>query len=243
MKKWQKWTAGIVATIITVALVIAVVETISANRATKEAEAKVATLEAKAAAPATPIETPAERAYKSNVESWTSHKSLKTEAQIALAPNWERVVHQMVDKSFTSHDQRVVCAAGRNIFDLAGDRATAIILEYVNDPRVVVAENARDWYKKYHPGAILDKIEAKPTPPPAPTRPRIDLRALKELERRVDSLEAAHEKARKNVRTVGQVEDPSYDCLKMEIQLLEREHEILRELNAAKAALKTAQES
>lgn len=152
----------------------------------------------------------------------------------------------MADEGFTSHDQRVVDMTGRKIYAIAGDRATAIVLEYVNDPRAIVAENAKWWYKTYCPGAILDKIETKkPTPPPPPVRPRIDLRTLQSLERRVNSLEVAYENAHRSRQTVSQVtteeKTPSYDCLRMEMKLLEREREILRELNAAKTALRTAQ--
>ena len=100
----------------------------------------------------------AQEAFRSNMESW-NHKELENPAQLRLAPEYEVVVKQLIESNFTSYDERVVERASRKIWDIAGDRATAIIVEYTNDPRVVVSENARAWYHQYCPKGILDRID------------------------------------------------------------------------------------
>lgn len=151
-----------------------------------EAETKVKTEAESKAKAETEAKARAEaesKVFANNMGSWAYDPLLEDPAQLKLAPEYERVVRRLIQANFTSHDAGVVEATSRKIWEIAGDRATAIVLEYTNDPRVVVAENAKLWYKNYSPKAVMNKIEApKPkTPtapavvPPTPAKPRISV--------------------------------------------------------------------
>ena len=101
--------------------------------------------------------------FNSNVDSWMNHPAVEEPAQLKLAPKYEAVVRRLIDENFTSHDPAVLRRVGRKIYDIGGEMAIPIVLEYVDDPRVAVAENAKLWYKHYSPKAILDKIEKAET--------------------------------------------------------------------------------
>jgi len=80
-------------------------------------------------------------------------------AQLALAPKWEDAVRVLIRDNFSSQDPKVLAPVGRQIWNLGGDRATAVVLEFVRHSNVVVAQNAQLWYKHYNPGALLNKLE------------------------------------------------------------------------------------
>jgi predicted small lipoprotein YifL len=101
----------------------------------------------------------AEKVFKSNFDTWMNHPPMVNEAQLSLASEHERVIKQLVDEYFTSHDPAILSRIGRKIWDIGGEASIPIVLSFANDPRVVVAENVRLWYKHYNPKAILDKIE------------------------------------------------------------------------------------
>lgn len=97
--------------------------------------------------------------FKSNMDSWVNHAETKDVAQLRLAHDYEMVVRALVESGFVSHDPAVVDTVSRKIWEIAGDRATAIVLEYTTDGRVIVEENAKKWFKAYNPGALLDRID------------------------------------------------------------------------------------
>lgn len=99
------------------------------------------------------------RVFNSNFDTWLNHPPMEDEAQLSLLPEREKVIQRLVGENFTSHDRAVLARIGRKIWDIGGEAAIPIVLEFVKDPRVVVAENAKLWYKHYSPKAILDKIE------------------------------------------------------------------------------------
>lgn len=127
--------------------------------------------------------------FLTNIDAWVNNEFVQDAAQLRLAPQWEATIRQLIEANWTCYDREAAAYAGRRIWDIAGDRATAVVLKYVNDPRVVVSENAKKWYHDYCPKAILDRIEGNcsippnvvpdatsapdpmPTPTPMPTAP------------------------------------------------------------------------
>ena len=167
----------------------------------------------------TPQAVSPQEAFRSNMESW-SHPTLENPAQLRLAPDYEVVVKSLIESNFTSYDSHVVERASRKIWDIAGDRAVSIILEYTNDPRVVVSENAKAWYHQYCPKGILDRIDgtqrqrvAPPTSATPPERPSAQATAnAAAAAKRADELKADIESLK------GQIKDTETDresCLKM----------------------------
>lgn len=150
--------------------------TAEAKAAEAEKAAQAARQQPPPAPPAPPVPAGpspaqiAEQVFAGNVKAWMECKQVEKPAQLCLAPDWEKVVRTLIEEGFTSYDWAVSQTASRRIYNIAGDRAVSVILEYVKDPRVIVAENAKRWYESYCPGAILERIDRKPQTP-APTAP------------------------------------------------------------------------
>jgi len=100
----------------------------------------------------------ANKVFQSNKES-LHHKGLELEARLALTDDQDRLIRELVEENFTNYNDSVVAKAGSMIHRIGGESATKIVLEYKNDPRVVVQENVKWWYKQYSPGAMDDRIE------------------------------------------------------------------------------------
>jgi len=98
-------------------------------------------------------------AFVSNKETWQHHPELENRAQLELVKDQAKLIRLMIEENFTNYNPEAVALAGNMIHRIGGESAIPIVLEYKNDPRVIVSENVRWWYKQYCPGAIDDRIE------------------------------------------------------------------------------------
>lgn len=134
----------------------------TAKRAEEKVEdLKNTVLTAPVLSPLTPTPAPvATPAFQSNMDS-LDDPATKVAAQMALMEKEDitLVINELVNKGFTSHNNGVAVSSGRKIYNLYGERAIPVVLKYVHDDRVIVADWARKWYNHYSPGAILGRIE------------------------------------------------------------------------------------
>ena len=124
-----------------------------------KADAEQAKADAEAKAKAAEATKRADAIHKSNLTSWQKGDSdLRNEAQIALIPETERTIRELIEEGFNQPDPIEAGIAGYKIYSIGGESCIPLVLSYKDDPRTAVANNVRNWYKKYSPGAIIDKI-------------------------------------------------------------------------------------
>lgn len=129
--------------------------------------AKEAAEEAKRLAEAPVVSAPVAKAVASvlpppameeNVVALTDSK-YEEAARYALTPGWEAVVRFIIEDKFTYRNPDILNLAARSIWDLAGDLAIPVVAGYFDHKNVVVAENAKTWFRFYGPKARMDKLE------------------------------------------------------------------------------------